>query len=226
MQSILDDLEYKKQELEGYLDLIDYLDSSNLLLNDKNNLFTVNSSLVKTAKGTVYLVLYNLIEATMRDAVLVIHDKITANSAKFDNLRVELQHKVLLRARKDKIDLKTMLQNMNGNIAATFHKASLNSKDLFSGNIDTDEIKKVGGTYGFSCNTDYSQTKHGKDLTTVMRNRNDLAHGNKTFSSVGSEKSAPELRQLSNEVIAYIYEISDNMQDCIDNKTYLMPHEP
>ncbi|MBL4832113.1 MAG: hypothetical protein JKY55_19815 [Aliivibrio sp.] len=221
MQSIFDDLDDKKKELKGYLDLIDYLDSSNLLLNDKNDLFTVNTSLVKTAKGTVYLILYNLIEATMRESVLVIHDKMTANSEQFDNLRIQLQHKVLLRARKDTIDLKKMLENMNGNIAIAFHQASLSSKHLFSGNIDSTEIKKVGEIYGFSCNTDYNQTKHGSDLRTVMRHRNDLAHGNKTFSSVGSEKSAQALRQLSNEVIAYICEISDNIQDCIDNKTYL-----
>ncbi|HIF9458060.1 TPA: MAE_28990/MAE_18760 family HEPN-like nuclease [Photobacterium damselae] len=221
MQSIFDDLDEKKKELEGYLDLIDYLDSTNLLLNDANELFNVSNNLVKTAKGTVYLILYNLIEATMREAVLVIHEKITANSISFDNLRIELQRKILLRARKDKIDLNRMLTNMNGDIASTFHKASLNSKDLFSGNIDRDEIKAVSEIYGFSCNTDYTTTKHGSDLGTVMRHRNDLAHGNKTFSSIGGEKSAQALRQLCNEVVAYIYEISDNIQDCLDSQDYL-----
>lgn len=221
MQSIFDDLDQKKTELNNYLDLIDYLDSTSLLLNDANNLFNVSNSLVKTAKGTVYLILYNLIEATMREAVLVIHEKITANNVAFDSLKIELQRKILVRARKDKIDLNKMLHNINGDIATTFHKASLNSKELFSGNIDRDEIKTVGGTYGFSCNTNYAQTKHGSDLGTVMRHRNDLAHGNKTFSSIGGEKSAQDLRQLCNEIVAYIYEISDNIQDYLDNQHYL-----
>ncbi len=184
-------------------------------------LFTVSSNLLKTTKGTVYLILYNLIEATMREAVLVIHEKISDNNIPFDNLRNELKLKILSRTKKDKIELNTMLANMNGNIAFMFHKVSLNSKDLFAGNIDRSEIQKVASVYGFSSNTDYTKTKHGSDLRTVMRHRNDLAHGNKTFSSVGSEKSAQALRQLSNEVISYIYEISDNIQDCIDNKTYL-----
>ncbi|AWX98711.1 hypothetical protein A8139_00915 [Marinomonas primoryensis] len=221
MQIILDDLTEKKEELDGYLDLIDYLDSTTLLLNDKNDLFQVNSSLVKTVKGTVYLILYNLIESTMREAILVIHEKITSKNIKFDNLRAELKHKVLLRAKNDKIDMKKMIDNMSGNIATTLHKVSLNSKKLFSGNIDSEEIKKVGKIYGFSCETNYPKTKHGTDLTTVMRHRNDLAHGNKTFSSVGAEKSAIALRQLSNEVVAYIFEISDNIEDCIDNSSYL-----
>lgn len=221
MQSIFDDLDDKKVELDNYLDLIDYLDSTNQLLNDANNLFSVSSNLVKTAKGTVYLLLYNLIEATMREAVLVIHEKIAANNVSFDCLRVDLQRKILLRARKDKIDLNSMLTQMNGDIATSLHKASLCSKDLFSGNIDRKEIQTVGDVYGFNCNTDYSQTKHGSDLRTVMRHRNDLAHGNKTFSSIGGEKSAQALRQLCNEVVAYIYEIADNIQDCIDQKDYL-----
>ncbi|WP_050568499.1 MAE_28990/MAE_18760 family HEPN-like nuclease [Vibrio jasicida] len=221
MQSIFDDLDEKKKELENYLDLIDYLDSTNLLLNDANEIFNVSSNLVKTAKGTVYLLLYNLIEATMREAVLVIHEKIASNNIRFDHLRIELQRKILLRARKDKIDLNKMLRNMNGDIASTFHKASLNSKDLFSGNIDRDEIVTVGGVYGFSCNTDYSKTKHGSDLVTVMRHRNDLSHGNKTFSNIGGEKSAQALRQLCEEIVAYIYEIADNIQDSLDNQDYL-----
>jgi hypothetical protein len=157
----------------------------------------------------------------MRDAVLAIHDKISANGTNFDNLRIELQKKILVRARKDKIDLAKMLERMNGNISLEFHNAALKAKDLFSGNIDRDEIKKVATVYGFSHETSYTKTKHGVHLKSVMANRNDLAHGNKTFSMVGASKSIEDLRQLSNEVVSYIYEISDNISDSVEQKNYL-----
>jgi hypothetical protein len=221
MQSLFDDLDERKLELESYLDLIDFLNSSQTVTNEKNEIFQINSNLVKTTKGTVYLMLYNLIEATMREAVLAIHDKISANETSFDNLRVQLQKKILLRARTDKIDLGKMLENMSDNISLKLHSSALKAKDLFSGNIDRTEIQKVATIYGFSDDTNYEQTKHGQHLKSVMTNRNDLAHGNKTFSNVGETKSAEDIRKLSDEVIAYIYEISDNIQDCVTNKNYL-----
>tara|TARA_B110000240_G_C13473923_1_gene442167 strand:- start:805 stop:1476 length:672 start_codon:yes stop_codon:yes gene_type:complete len=221
MQSLFDDLDNRKSELGHYLDLIDFLSASHTITNEKNETFQINTNLVKTTKGTVYLMLYNLIEATMREAVLAIHDKISANGSSFDNLRVELQKKILTRARKESIDLGKMLESMNGDISLKFHSSALKAKDLFSGNIDRTEIQKIATIYGFSDDTNYGQTKHGEHLKSVMTNRNDLAHGNKTFSNVGETKTAEDIRKLSNEVIAYIYEISDNIQDSVINKNYL-----
>jgi len=221
MQSIFDDLNDRKFELEGYLKLIEFLNSSQKVTNEKNETLDVDNNLVKTTKGTVYLILYNLIEATMREAVLAIHEKISVKGVSFDNLRVELQKKILLRARKDKIDLGKMLDRMNGNISLEFHSAALIAKDLFSGNIDRDEIQNVAKVYGFSHQTDYQKTKHGSHLKSVMTNRNDLAHGNKTFSNVGASSSYEEIKQLSNEVVSYIYEISDNIWDSVEQEKYL-----
>ena len=221
MEFILQDLDARKSELDEYLKLIEFLDINDLITGERGDNFEVSSLLIKTIKGSVYLLLYSLVESTMREAVLAIHDNIASSSSAFDDLREELQLKILSRSRRDGISIQKLLAGTDGNVRLKLHRATLDSKNLFSGNIDRKEIKSVAETYGFSYRTDYSTTGHGEQLDTVKINRNNLAHGNKTFSGVGGETSVAELRVFSEKVILYIYEISDNIIDSLESKLYL-----
>jgi len=221
MQNLLADLDDRKSELEGYLNLIQFLDSSTVITNEKNTKFHVNNHLLKTSKGTVYIILYNLIESTMREAVVKIHEKISVAGVSFDKLRLELQKKIIQRAKKNNTPLLEMLNQLGGNISLNIHNAALKKEDLFSGNIDRKEIKTVASIYGFNDITDYQKTKNGMHLDSIKENRNDLAHGNKTFSDVGSNKNVSELKELCDEVISFMYEIFDNMIDSVESKKYL-----
>ena len=189
MDFIIQDLDARKQELDEYLKLIEFLGVNGQVVGESGDQFEVTPLLIKTIKGSVYLLLYSLVESTMREAVVAIHDKITSSSSTFDVLREELQLKILSRARGDSISLKDLLAGTEDNVSLKLHKATLNQKDLFSGNVDRKEIKNVAETYGFSYQTNYSSTGHGVQLRTVKRHRDDLAHGNKTFSVVGGETS-------------------------------------
>jgi hypothetical protein len=221
MNNLLVDLDDRKSELDGYLKLIEFLDSSTVITNEDNVEFQASSHLLKTTKGTVYLILYNLIESTMREAIVKIHEKISVAGVSFDSLRLELQKKIIQRAKKDKTALATMLTQLDGNISLNIHNAALRKEDIFSGNIDRKEITNVASIYGFNDTTDYHKTKNGRHLTNIKDNRNDLAHGNKTFSEVGSNKSASELKELCDEVIFFMYEIFDNMIDSVESQKYL-----
>lgn len=221
MDFLLQDLDDRKDEIEEYLRLITFLDSSTKITNQDDQNFEITSLLVKTIKGSVYLLLYNLVESTMREAVVAIHDDITASNSAFDELRQELQKKVILRAKQDGVAVKALQASLSNDISMNFHKATLRKKTLFSGNIDREKIKAVAQTYGFSYETVYQHTSHGEQLDTVKQHRNDLAHGNKTFAGIGSEKSAQELQAFSEKVIAYIYAIFDNISDSLEHKKYL-----
>lgn len=222
MQNLLVDLDDRKNELEGYLKLIEFLDSSTVITNEDDVEFQINNNLLKTSKGTVYIILYNLIESTMREAIVKVHEKISVAGVSFDNLRLELQKKIIQRAKKNNTPFATMISQFDGNISLNIHNAALKKEDLFSGNIDREEIKNVASIYGFNHETtDYQKTKNGSHLTNIKDNRNDLAHGNKTFSDVGSNKSVSELKELCDEVIFFMYEIFDNIIDSVESQNYL-----
>ncbi len=56
---------------------------------------------------------------------------------------------------------------------------------------------------------------------TIKSNRNDLAHGVKSFAEVGREKSADELLKIKNKVIKYLRNILVNIETYIANQEYL-----
>lgn len=100
-------------------------------------------------------------------------------------------------------------------------KIGFNREELFSGNIDSKLIRETAKKYGFSSQTNYENTTNGEDLYLVKNNRNDLAHGIKSFAEVGNQKGADELIEIKNKVVQYLKEILTNIQVYIDNQEYL-----
>lgn len=75
--------------------------------------------------------------------------------------------------------------------------------------------------YGFSCKTNAKKTKDGSDLLKVKTNRNDLAHGFKSFEEVGRDATADELLEIQKRVIYYLKAILENIDSYLSNKEYL-----
>ncbi len=68
MEDLLDDLSKREKEIEEYFKLIKFVNGQ-ILSNNNGQQFEVNPLLIKTLKGAVFLLLYNLIESTMREAI-------------------------------------------------------------------------------------------------------------------------------------------------------------
>lgn len=219
MDDLLDDLGEREKEIEEYFKLIKFVEGETLS-NRSGDQFNVSPLLIKTLKGAVFLLLYNLIESTMREAVSAIHDSISSSSHGYDDVRAELQKELWRRARNNNITLDDIVSDTSRGVSLNFHIATFNAKNLFSGNITREEIKKIAKIYGFRERTDARKTAKGERLEEVKNNRNDLAHGNKTFSGVGSVNTISELEELYSTTIHYIYEIVDNIMECVDNKQY------
>lgn len=219
MEDLLDDLSEREREIDEYFKLIKFVNDQTLS-NSNGQQFEVNPLLIKTLKGAVFLLLYNLIESTMREAISAIHDSISSSNHGYDDIRVELQKELWKRARNNNITLDDIVCETSSGVSLGFHKATFNPKNLFSGNITRDEIKKIAKVYGFSERTDARKTAKGERLVEIKNNRNDLAHGNKTFSQVGAVNTITELEELTSTVIHYIYEIVDNIMDYVDNRNY------
>ena len=185
----------------------------------KTKIRKIDSDLEKTLKASGFLLLYNLIESTMRNAIEAIFDEISTQKVSFNDIKPGIK-KIILENIKDlKVDEKIILQITD--ISLYIINAGFNKEKVFSGNIDSKKITNVAKTYGFSCESDYAKTGHGHDLAIIKNNRNDLAHGVKSFSIVGREKSADELLKIKNKVIRYLRQILINIDNYLTNKEYL-----
>jgi hypothetical protein len=154
----------------------------------------------------------------MRNAIEAIFDELRSKGVSYDQIRPELKKIVLKNLKKrnpDKIFSSIVA------ISVDIITAGFDKEDLFSGNLDGVKIRTTATEYGFSHSTDYTKTGHGSDLLTVKTNRNDLAHGFKSFTEVGRDKTAEELLEIKNKVVKYLKQILQNIDAYLSNKDYL-----
>ncbi len=178
----------------------------------------IDPDLLKTLKASGFLLLYNLVEATMRNSIESIFDELKKEGVSYDEIRPELKKIVLKNIKKrnpDKIYLS--IQTISIDIIS----AGFDNQDLFSGNIDGQKIRNTATEYGFSSITDARKTNNGADLLSIKANRNDLAHGFKSFTEVGRDKTADELLTIKSNIVRYLRQILQNIETYLKNREYL-----
>lgn len=224
MKSILfQDFNERAKEVSKYLMFIKNLEQETTQLsigiNAKNKIRKIDSDLEKTLKAAGFLLLYNLIESTMRIAIETIFDQLSKEDVSFDDIRKELKL-VIIKNIKDNHSPDNLLTNIK-EIAVDIISASFHKGKLFSGNLDAKKIKDTAEIYGFSCKTNSRKTGDGRDLLTIKTNRNNLAHGLTSFKDAGKDVSADELLEIKKKVVCYLREILQNVETYLANKEYL-----
>ncbi|EGO9737154.1 hypothetical protein BF347_004730, partial [Escherichia coli] len=207
MDRFREDFDERSGEILAYLDLLKFIEHAGAELissDNKEHKFTITSQSRKTLKGAVYILLYNLIESTMREAICLIHETIYDRNIEFDKLKKNLKSEILKRLKNESVNIDNLISGLTKGISCGISYGTFNKKKIFSGNIDREEIKEKSKIYGFSTHSDYTHTKHGEKLATVKQHRNDLSHGNVSFAEIGKNVSYQDLENISLEVIAYL----------------------
>lgn len=213
----LDDFNERAKDVSDYLYFLRDLEQGQILLSKDGKISRIDSELDKSLKATGFLLLYNLIESTMRNAIQSIFDEISNKGVSFDQLRLEI--KKIIWQNLNKRDVDKVLQEIT-TISLDMIKYGFNRDGLFSGNIDARKIKIIAEVYGFSAITD-KDTRDGIDLVSIKKNRNDLAHGVMSFKEVGQSASAENLVEISERVIKYLRQILENIDEYLVNQQYL-----
>ena len=154
----------------------------------------------------------------MRNAIEAIFEELKSRRVSFDSLRIEVKKIVLYNFKNRSPE---NVHSRITDISTDIIKAGFNRRKLFSGNVNREQITKTAREYGFSYDTDHAKTKHGENLDAVMENRNDLAHGNKSFADVGKEVTIEDILQIKDEVVEYLRQILINIENYLENQEYL-----
>jgi hypothetical protein len=227
MKAVLIDFNTRVQEVNDYFIFLETLIQETTKLavlngEGKYKIQSLDSELAKTLKANGFLLIYNLVESTMRNAIEAIFDEFRSQGVSFDKIKPEIKITVLQ-------NLQTSFKNLSAKklhlkisqISVDIITATFEREKIFSGNVDAKVIREIAEKYGFSCRTDCSKTKDGQNLLVVRENRNDLAHGIKSFEEVGRDKTIEELLEIKEEVVEYLHQILKNIQDYLDNQEYL-----
>ena len=132
----------------------------------------IDPDLLKTLKASGFLLLYNLVESTMRNVIESVFDRLKRDGVSYDQIRPELKKIILKNLKNANPDI---ISKHTAAISVDIITAGFNKEKLFSGNIDQRKIRETASEYGFSYETDYI-IGIGNDLLAIKANRNDLAH--------------------------------------------------
>lgn len=220
--NLFQDFDERSKEVSKYFMLIKNLEQGYIKLTMGNNytkIKAIDNNRLETLRATGFLLLYNLVESTMRNGIERIFEELETKNIYFDDVREELKKTILDNFKKNH-STDTLLKQIN-QISLDIVSISFDKKKLFSGNIDARKIKDTANKYGFSCETNAEKTQNGSDLLKIKTNRNDLAHGFKSFQEIGRDTTADELLIIKNRVIGYLREILENIEIYLSSQDYL-----
>lgn len=184
----------------------------------------MNEDLVKILKANALLLLYNLVESSIRNGLSAIYDSIKADKLQYEILRQELRELwVHDEFRPDPM----RLPENNAKRVIEMLELVIKSKHILfdakllpiSGNLDADRVRQLSTRYGFSDKTTPS-TKGGYHLVRVRQERNNLAHGLKSFKECGRDLTLEALIEIKRQVVIYVRQILRNMQRFVDRRQY------
>lgn len=169
--------------------------------------------LLKTLKANGFLLLYNLMESTLKNSIEAIFDELKSRSVSFDHCRLEVRKLVLRNLKKRDVD--RVIENLSM-ISVDVAFATFRKDEIVSGTVDARLVREIAEDYGFA-----APTSRSDGLFTVKTNRNDLAHGVKSFSEVGRDFDLERLEEIMQEVIAFLRDLLVRVADYITKRSYL-----
>ncbi|EJL64933.1 MAE_28990/MAE_18760 family HEPN-like nuclease [Flavobacterium sp. CF136] len=231
MEIILD-LSNRIKEVNLYFEFVREIDviethkQTNFVITKEQNL-TVKRDLQKILRANCYLLLYNLVEATIRNGIWAIYDAIEDENIQFEELSIEIQNiwlsekaielKEISNINAIKLYLKSFINE------PTSKKIVLSKKRLsISGNLDFRSVEKIIRNYGiFGIRRTTEKNKLAKSLLKVKSERNALAHGNKSFRSSAEIITIQDLYEYKDYIITYLEDITNNIEEYITSKSFL-----
>jgi hypothetical protein len=222
MVDIKNDLEIDMQHLDSYLSMIrDFEHGAKLIHN--GNQTEIDPNLFKVLKANTFLLLYNLIESTIRRSIEFIHITINNEGIKYSEAIDEIQkiwisykHQNFKEHGADRIHA-TMNLIIEEVIDVEYDKfVQKNKSNDLSGNVDALKVRNLSNRYKFEENRRVA----GARLVRIKSLRNNLAHGNVTFVDCGKDYVYSDLVIFKRETYLFLKEFLTKVEKYTFTKAY------
>lgn len=230
-KSLLSD---RSTEVTAYLEFLKVAVERRAVLSAKDGelQFPLTLELTHTLKANLVLLLYSAMEATLIQLLDEMHDAIGANCSSADALNAQLLRVVLRTVKKD--SQTTVLSSASPLHTSLFRywmddwtsRTSGKDKrvDGISGSVDSlvfyEQLKKFGVV---AKTPNDHPPAHLTDiaLQKVKTNRNELAHGEKSFTDLGRDLSVESLATDSLTVFDTLRNIATEVDNYLRDQRYL-----
>jgi MAE_28990/MAE_18760-like HEPN len=245
MRPFLAKFEERKQEMEVYFH---FVQTTEIDIDEKKHLLRTEEEafkLVKVLKANCFLMLYNVVEGSITEAIDAIFEAISIQKVGFKRLipayqKIWLvyQHgllKITAESAKAKDPTKNKIGKSISQVLAQLeyfkiepfkdkdyniyqnYKGYLKVVDAvdLSGNLDAKKMRELAEKYAFSV------PERCDELLKIKQIRNQLAHGEIIFSEVGAI-SMTELMNIKQKVFDYLESILLNINDFITEDRFMI----
>lgn len=185
--------------------------------------YEITRELTKTLRANSYLVLYNLVEATMTTGIDAIHKAVHSNNLCFEDLSEKLKEITLTHFKRAiaNSNKQEVFYNEEHPIKLAMVYLGYDKENIFSGNIDVSLIRKVATKYGFSSP---DPNRKGRDIATNLKEirdkRNGLAHGRLSFEQCGENTAHDYLQRVEKQTVIYLRAILWSISAYLRNDAY------
>lgn len=165
----------------------------------------VDIEIKKILKANIYLLLYNLVESTVRNAVEGIYEHLKNNSVTFHDVRDELKLEFMrnLKQHVNNNDINKFTRDIS-DITTDIVYLTFNPENKFNGNVDARFIREKVEKMGFTVIANARLTRDGADLLSIKSQRNSLTHGNISFADCGKDLTIQELEDMCERTRKYL----------------------
>jgi len=218
LETVFKDFNDRKNEIELYVNFIKLSENNDLIYDEVNKNGINKLELRRIFLANAYLLLYNLVESTIRNTIQEIYDHLKLKNVSFDVLKPNIK-KTILQGLKAKNPSKIVDEFET--IAADIISISFDPDKISDGNIDARKIREIAQNYCFSDMTDFSKCKNGEKLFEIKNKRNNLSHGIVSFSECGRQISISDLNLAFIEATSYLESILGNVKVYLNTEAYL-----
>lgn len=222
--SIKSELSSRKMEIEQFIDILQGFENGTYIISSGSNQINYPTTVKTTQKSCVILLLYNAIESTMTQLLKHLHNSIIIESTSFFDLNDELREMTV-------VYINSIMEKKNNKEAAPhiikFMDFALDKKkytisydemsdyySLYSGNLDSKEIKSILKKYGICFENPTSELK------TIKEGRNNLAHGDVSFAEYGRDLTSQKIDALFKIVFDYLDKLIDKVDVFVNEKSF------
>lgn len=218
MTNTIEDYNNRLREVDIYFETLRFLEQGQCSIHRVDILGQaeereINQELLVIMKAHGFLLLYNLIEATIRNSIVAILDNIHASSATYKQLSDNLR-KLWVKQENKNTNNETLLLLINGILENHILKFEKNCISI-SGNIDAQEIRKIMRQIGGK------EISDGRDLKIIKDKRNHLAHGEFSFAEIGKNYTVQELMDYQKSTKEYLDKVLDEVKSYINTRKYM-----
>jgi len=231
MNSIILEFESRVQEIDEYFSFITTTTALEREF-DRTKTVKVSQTVQNVLKANLFLLLYNLIESSFKNALEKICIDITNDNLTYQEVIPEIKRLWLEKRYKNFENMKipkntkkseyivNIIDNITEDIIEIkfYTDEKKRKNDDISGNIDARAIEEINKKYGAKLiDKPNIQTQ---PLLTIKSQRNNLAHGDESFNKCGEDYSISELEYIKNESLNYIKWILTHIKEFLEDKKY------